>query len=168
MNKYWSISLLISLLFFNCSGSNTELSESLEKNIREHIKKAALDSTGYSVFKLSSITNFEWDKFYIFDDSNTNDFISVAMGTEFQGSSIPGGNKRIIFIFKNKVVDYLDYEPISFPLFIYSCEPSFFYKTVKQDDPFIVFQKRNEIYPFAMVPFRCKDNFLKKMYKYKK
>lgn len=161
------ITLFISLLVFNCSGSNTELSESLEKNIREQIKKAASDSTGYSVFQLSSITNFEWDKFYVFDDSNTNDFISNAIGTEFKGSSIPSGKKRIIFIFKNTVVEYLDYEPITFPLYIYRCGPSVYDVTERRDDPFIVFQEQNEKYPsFAMVPFRCKDGF-KRMYKKK-
>ncbi|WP_233260879.1 hypothetical protein, partial [Pedobacter sp. HMWF019] len=73
---------------------------------------------------------------------------------------VPSGKKRILFIHGTDIVNYVDYEPISFPLFIYVCGPSKQYEFFTKDDPFIVFKSCNKsICIYAFAPYRCREDF---------
>ncbi|AFD06634.1 hypothetical protein [Solitalea canadensis] len=156
--------VLISILF-GCSGSDTKLLEKLKSSVNNHIILSSKNRSGYSVLTLSNIADFEWDKFYVFDEYVTSEEINGTTGIQWNGSTVPSGQRRLFFIKENEVVKYVDYRPIDFPLFIYECEPSKQYVFYKKDDTFIVFKKCNKDHCiYGLVPYRCKEDF-KRFYK---
>jgi len=153
-----NFTLLICLC--GCSGSDRHLLHTLQNELENHVSLAKKDFRGYSVFKLSDITDFEWDKFYVFDEYVTNKQLKEITGVTWDGAAPSRGEKRILFIYKHKVVRYIDYNPATFPLFIYLCGPSEQYEFSKNDDPFCAFEfQENKKYFWAMVPSRCIKNF---------
>lgn|GEM_PF-2426469 len=150
------ISIILSICLLGCSESDHDLLQVLKKEIKDRADLAEKDSKGYSTFRLSDITNFQWDKFYVFDQYITDKDIKEITGITWDGDSPSEGEKRILFICKDKIVRYVDFNPADFPLFIYLCGPSDQYKFTKNDDPFGVFKYRDHKQHFwAMVPLRC-------------
>jgi hypothetical protein len=133
----------------------------LKTEVIEHSDKALNDNKDYSLIKLSSITNFKWNKFVVFEEYVTSKQISEIIGITWEGENVPSGNRRILFISENKVVKYIDIEVESFPLWIYTCSPiNQQYVFDKRDDLFAVFKSnRNKSQRYQMVPYRCIDGF---------
>ncbi|WP_342333045.1 hypothetical protein [Pedobacter sp. FW305-3-2-15-E-R2A2] len=149
-------------ILFSCSRSNTKFLKKLQDSVRFYSNQANKNKVKYSTFYLSSITDFEWDKFYIFDEYVTNEMINEITGLKWDGSSVPAGNRRIIFIYKKDVVQYVDFEPYKFPVFFYTCGGTDQYEFSTQDDLFAVYQRCDKngcIY--AMIPERCVKSLIK-------
>lgn len=148
------------MLLSSCSGSDSNLLEKLKKSVNTHIELASKNELGYSVFRLSSITDFKWDRFYVFNEYVTSGQITEITDIQWNGPTVPSGKRRILFINGANIVDYVDYEPIAFPLFIYVCGPSEQYEFYDKDDPFVVFKSCNKsICTYALAPYRCREDF---------
>ncbi len=155
----------VSMSLITCSGSNSQLLNGLQDSVKQRSETASKANTHYAILDLSSLTNFNWDKFYVFDEYVTNKQVREITGITWDGPDIPYGCKRILFIFQNEIVQYIDYEPISFPLFIYVCGPAEQYEFYKKDNPFAIFKSCDiNGCTYGMVPLRCIADF-KKMYK---
>ena len=111
--------------------------------------------------RLSSITTFKWDKFIVFEEYVTGRQISEITGIKWDGEAVPTGNRRVLFISKNRIVKYVDIEVESFPLWIYTCHPiNQQYVFDKKDDLFAVFKSnKNNTERYQMIPYRCIDGF---------
>lgn len=161
--KFYKLFLALSICaLFSCSRSNTKFLKKLQDSITFHSDQAKKNKEKYSTFYLSSIADFEWDKFYIFDEYVTNEMINEITGLKWDGPSVPGGNRRIVFIHKKSVVEYVDFEPYLFPVFFYTCGGTDQYEFGKQDDLFAVYQRCDKngcIY--AMIPERCVKSYIK-------
>ena len=154
------VNVTLLMCLFGCSASDHHLLRTLQNEIEKHVALAKNDIKGYSTFKLSDITDFDWDKFYVFDEYVTNKQLKEITGITWDGAAPSRGDKRILFIYKQKVVRYIDYNPANFPLFIYLCGPSEQYEFNKNDDPFCVFGYwEHKKYFWAMVPSRCIKDF---------
>tara|TARA_Y100001935_G_C17269936_1_gene491351 strand:+ start:856 stop:1392 length:537 start_codon:yes stop_codon:yes gene_type:complete len=61
-------------------------------------------------FDLSVVTDFEWDKVYIFREYFTEEDISKTIGINWTGSEVGNNNQRFVFIKDNKVVYVEDFD----------------------------------------------------------
>lgn len=162
MKNYTLFLALIICTLFSCSRSNTKFLKKLEDSVKFYSDQANKNKVKYSTLYLSSITDFEWDKFYIFDEYVTNEMINEITGLTWDGANVPGGNRRIVFIYKKKIVQYVDFEPYQFPVFFYTCGGTEQYEFSKQDDLFAVYyrcDKNGCIY--VMVPERCAKSIMR-------
>ncbi|PTS96761.1 hypothetical protein DBR11_18670, partial [Pedobacter sp. HMWF019] len=102
---------LFSIIFLSsCSGSDSDLLKKLENSVGKHVELASKNELGYSVFRLSSITNFKWDRFYVFSEYVDSKQVSEITGIQWNGQPVPSGKKRILFIHGTDIVNYVDYE----------------------------------------------------------
>ena len=60
--------LVLLCLLLSCSGSNKDLRDELEETIINKSNLAVTNKKKYSQLRLSDITRFDWDKFYIFEE----------------------------------------------------------------------------------------------------
>ncbi|WP_199141902.1 hypothetical protein [Pedobacter sp. ASV12] len=159
--KYFLVIILFSL---SCSSQNDEFLYKLQDKVKRSIEIAKKNKQKYSTFKLSSITSFKWDKFYIFDEFTTEENINEITGLKWAGPDVPSGCKRILFISNNEVVSYSDFDPSVFPVFFYTCEATEQYVFDKKDDRIATFEACDKNgCVLAIIPERCIDNF-KRLY----
>jgi len=154
--------LLIILIFTSCSNSDGALLKGIKRKVIEQADIAQKNGKEYSLFKMSSVTDFKWEKFYVFDEFLSDKNISDIIGIEWNGRTVPSGNKRLLFINKGEVIRYVDLEMDSFPITFNTCEPIEQDEYKKQDDVFAVFQycSKNGCF-YELIPARCIENFLK-------
>jgi len=156
--KLFNTIIFVSILLFltSCSGSNNELRNRLKEVIIDKSNSAIKDKKNYSNFYLSEITDFDWDKFYIFEEYLTNRDINNITGIKWSGDDVPSGRRRILFIYKDEIVQYVDFEVGVFPVFFYPCEKTEQFVFGKKDDLFAVFKRCDKNgCRYAMVPRRC-------------
>lgn len=60
-------------------------------------------------FNLTSVTDFKWDKVFIFDEYYTDDEISKTIGIEWNGAEVWSNYRRLLFIQGEKVVHVEDF-----------------------------------------------------------
>ena len=149
------------LITSGCSNPDSKLVTRLQDSVKSNIEKAKQSKSGYYTFRLSSVTTFDWDKFYVFDEYVTSKQVKRITGLDWNGSDVSSGERRLFFISKNKEVHYIDYAPINFPLFIYTCEAKEQYEfSRKDDDLFAVFEACDKNgCTFSMAPARCIGGF---------
>ncbi|NET37570.1 MAG: hypothetical protein F6K19_37055 [Cyanothece sp. SIO1E1] len=63
------------------------------------------------IFNMEEVTDFEWDRMYIFGEYSDQEYITRVIGMEWSGSMVSDGNKRFVFIDKDTVVYVEDYSP---------------------------------------------------------
>lgn len=155
---YWS-SFNLTLLG-SCTASNDELGDKLQSVIINKSNLAAKLKKSHSELRLSEITDFEWDKFYIFEEYLSDKNISDITGIKWEGADVPDGHRRMLFIYKNKIVQYVDFKVWKFYVFFYSCGGTEQVVFTKKDDLFAVFKRcdKNGCF-YAMVPERCIKGF---------
>lgn len=160
-----TINLLFFLcLLFSCSGSNEDLRNKLEEAIVNKSNWAITNNEKYAQLRLSDITSVDWDKFYIFEEYVSKKNIEEITGIEWNGTDVPGGNRRILFIYNNEIVQYVDFDAGVFPLFFVPCEKTEQFEFTKKDDLFAVFKRcdKNGCL-YTMVPKRCISAFFENM-----
>lgn len=151
-------------LLFSCSGSNKDLRNKLEEAIVNKSNLALKNNEKYSQFRLSDITDFDWDKFYIFEEYVNEKNIKEITGMEWEGADVPGGNRRILFINNREIVQYVDFDAGVFPVFFFPCEKTEQFEFTKKDDLFAVFKRCDKNgCRYAMVPKRCIGAFFENM-----
>lgn len=158
--KVITIILFISILQA-CSGSDDKLEKKLREAIVHQSALAIQQHLDYSEIRLSTLTSFDWDKFYIFEEYVTNENISDVTGISWDGDGVPSGKRRLLFICKNKIIEYVDFNPETFPVFFYPCGETTQFQFDKKDDLFAVFKKcdKNGCL-YSMVPKRCIKAFI--------
>ncbi|HEY4651847.1 MAG TPA: hypothetical protein VIG72_10560 [Pontibacter sp.] len=110
--------LLITLCTLaGCSDSNDALLEKLRTAVEAENKNA----TGYNVVDVSTLTDFEWEKMYYFQGEQTLLDIQAETGVKWEGSDVPKGHNRLLFMQGDQVVSYVDYYPGEFPLQVFGC-----------------------------------------------
>ncbi|RYF23506.1 MAG: hypothetical protein EOO42_07090 [Flavobacteriales bacterium] len=166
MNKLKKIAVItfVTLVFASCKDNDGFL-DTLQKEVHYNCKLASENDQGFSTFKLSKITKFKWDRFYVFDEYVTEKNINSISGITWDGPDVPSGHKRLFFIYKGGEVNYFDFDPKIFPLFLFTCESTEQYEFILKDDVFATFEScdKNGCI-LAMVPKRCIGNF-KRLYK---
>ena len=88
--------------------------------------------------------------------------IAEITGINWEGDDVPSGRRRLLFIYKNKIIDYVDFSPETFPVFFFTCGGTTQFEFGKKDDLFAVLKdcdKNGCIY--AMVPDRCIKTWMK-------
>jgi hypothetical protein len=109
--------LLTTVSFMGCSDSNTDLLDKLQTAV----EKEDVGADGYQVIAMESLTDFEWETMYFFQEGEDEKMISDALGFKWQGATVPPLNRRLLFVQGDKVVSYTDYDYNEFPLFVYGC-----------------------------------------------
>ena len=156
--------LVLLCLLLSCSGSNKDLRDELEETIINKSNLAVTNKKKYSQLRLSDITRFDWDKFYIFEEYVGEKSIQEITGIDWDGNDVPSGNRRMLFISDNKIVQYMDFEPQEFPVFFYPCGGTEQFVFTKKDDLFAVFKRCDKNgCRYAMVPERCVEAFFENM-----
>ncbi|PTS93389.1 hypothetical protein DBR11_25440 [Pedobacter sp. HMWF019] len=112
--KILKILMIVSIAMVACSKSDDKFGSQFKKLIKSHSDLTKKTAKGYSTFRLSSITDFKWEKFYVFDEFLTDKNISDIIGIEWSGRTVPSGNKRLLFINKGEVTRYVDWKWILF------------------------------------------------------
>jgi len=156
--KLFNTIIFVSILLFfpSCSGSNKEFERKLKETIVAKSSSAMKNKKRYSDLHLSEYTNFDWDKFYIFDEYVTNRDINTITGIKWVGADVPSGCRRMLFIYKSEIVQYADFEVGTFPVFFYPCGKAEQFVFDKKDDLFAVFKRCDKNGGrYAMVPERC-------------
>ncbi|MFD2246297.1 hypothetical protein, partial [Pontibacter ruber] len=142
------------LILASCSGGNRQLRE----KIMDAVTSEKATAAGYQVIPLATMTDFEWEKLYFFDEGTDNDFINNEIGFKWDGSTVPGQHRRLLFVNKGQVASYLDYDYTEFPLTVYGCEQDrwVYPRNRAQFASFKYCQDDKEIYTF--IPVQCIDN----------
>lgn len=92
MQRTIFIGLIIIIFFSSC-----------KKSISRLIIKECSSQTSKSEFVLGKITDFPWDKLYIFGQFTTSGEISKALNFQYSGTIVSEHEKRMVFTFQNKV-----------------------------------------------------------------
>ena len=108
--------LLIVFAFAGCSKSDDELLNKLRTEVEKEGGK-----TGYHTVSMESLTDFDWDLMYFFAGETDVKEIEGQIGFKWDGSAIPGGHNRLLFVHQNQVVNYIDYNAEEFPLRVFGC-----------------------------------------------
>lgn len=160
------IKLIIPIVFISllgsCSNSNRKLENKLREAIINKSNLAIQKHMRYSEIRLSEITNFKWDKFYIFEEYVTNKDINNITGIDWEGTDVPSGRRRLLFIYKKKIIDYVDFTPEIFPVFFFTCGGTIQFEFSKKDDLLAVLKKYDKDgCVYAMVPKRCIESWIR-------
>ena len=151
-------------LLFSCSGSNRELRKKLQEVIINKSNVAITNGEKYSLLRLSDITDFDWDKFYIFEEYVSKKNITEITGIEWDGTDVPSGTRRMLFVYNNKITQYVDFDPSECPVFGFPCGKMEQFEFTKREDLFAVFKRSDKNgYRYAMVPERCIKTFFENM-----
>jgi hypothetical protein len=145
--------LLIVFAFAGCSKSDDELLNKLQTEVEKEAGK-----TGYHTVSMESLTDFEWDVMYFFEGDVEVEEIENEIGFKWDGSTIPGGHNRLLFVHQNQVVNYIDYNTEEFPLRVFGCNTDRWVYP-RRRSTFATFkycQNNEEVYAFIPVP--CLEN----------
>ncbi len=93
--KYLGCLLLFLLILVSCE-------RSMHSRVIKAVQINCSDSKKCQI-SIDKLTNFEWQKMYIFGQITTQDEISDAIGFEYNGTLVPEDENRIIFCSNNKV-----------------------------------------------------------------
>jgi hypothetical protein len=159
--------LLFFLLFIltGCSGSDDELLA----RIQQQMQPLSTMTSGYRVLSLDSLTNFEWDYVYFFDDNDgfeTDQVISDDIGFKWDGPNVPNLYKRLLFVRQKEVVAYVDVDTqgyagkLGLPIWMFGCPGGRKYGVAREEARFAIFRHCHETrITYYMAPLRCLDNF---------
>ena len=110
--------LLIGFTLFSCSDSD----DTLLKKLQAAVEAPPKNKAGYNVVQLDQLTDFEWDAMYYFGEEVNPKEMSDQLGFKWDGEAIPGGHDRLLFVYQNQVVNYIDYNTEEFPLEVFGCD----------------------------------------------
>jgi hypothetical protein len=152
------IGLYLMALFILCSCSDNGNRELLEK-LKTAVEAEEVGASGYKVIPMESLTDFEWDMLYFFDQNSNSDDISDEIGFKWEGPGVPNLQRRLLFVEDGKVVSYVDYNYKEFPLYLYGCnEDRWVYP--RNRTRFASFkycnEEKQELYTF--IPVECVNN----------
>ncbi len=105
--------IICSFILIGCSISQQKQQKELENNLISAIEKKR-GNDKQVIIKLNSLTNFQWDKFYIFLPYSQVEDINKTLGFVWVGASkstidVRDGICLLVFVRDNKVVQYLEY-----------------------------------------------------------
>jgi len=118
MNKVVFIIALLSLVSCNHS-------------LKHKIHNYCLDSTKCEL-KLADITDFKWDKLYVFDYFQTDSLIDRVIGVHYSSKNYPFGAQKYIFLYKNDIV--------------YADEVEYMVSVPTKDDDYIIKMPEHAVY----------------------
>lgn len=104
MRKYL---YLIFCFFFFFSCSNYKKSE-FEKGVELKYNKTCIDSS-VCIVNIKEITNFKWDKMFVFKTTASLEIINEALGFDYP--YFEDVAERIVFVKDNKIIYHDDYYP---------------------------------------------------------
>ena len=112
-NKFFTIYFqrTITLLSLICLMFASGCSHSFDENVATHIEKTCtnFDSPQGCIIDLQDVTDFEWDRVYIFAGLTTVEDIYDAVGFNFKCKHVPDNYIRLIFIKGNQVIKQEQY-----------------------------------------------------------
>ncbi|MER2999137.1 hypothetical protein [Pontibacter populi] len=111
--------LLLAVVVFlcSCSGGNKQLLEKLQTAVTSE----ETGTKGYRTINLAELTDFEWDTLYYFQEGENPRDISDVIGIKWDGSDVPGGHSRFLFVKDGQVSSFTDYDLTEFPLRVFGC-----------------------------------------------
>ena len=97
---------LILCVLSACKGS---LKEDLISKIN---KECGSHANSNCIINLKDVTEFKWDKMYLFPNWTTNDSIAKVIGFKYNGDDVQDQYNRMLFTLGKKVVYEEDYESL--------------------------------------------------------
>ncbi len=97
--------LILCFLITICSGCSNN---SLEAKIENHIKKAC-NEKDVCIINIKDITDFEWQKMYVFKEGTTLEAINEALGFEYP--YFEDIARRTVFVSENRITYHEDIFP---------------------------------------------------------
>lgn len=102
-NQIKAVSLFLLICFLFCSCNRKELNNKIINNqIGEYIRKNCQINKPCKI-QLKDVTDFSWDKLFVFDMAVESDVISKTLGTEYSSSS-PYYSYKWFFVKNNQIV----------------------------------------------------------------
>ncbi len=92
INAKWIVLILI---------YNTGCSKNVKNNIIQAIDQS---SCANCTISLADVTDFDWDELFVFPNFTDPEEISIKTGTRYTGSTVPDNYKKMVFLYKKKVV----------------------------------------------------------------
>lgn len=87
---------------------------SVEKEILQQLKRDDFSKRKEHTLLMNEITNFEWEKMYIFSNWTSADSIKTAINLEYNGEGVPDSYSRIIFVNGNKIIYQEDFKSLDY------------------------------------------------------
>ena len=145
--------LLLVFAFAGCSKNDDELLNKLQTEVEKESGK-----TGYHIVSMADLTDFDWDMMYFFAGEVSVKEIEDQIGFKWDGSTIPGGHNRLLFVHQNQVVNYIDYNADEFPLRVFGCNQDRWIYPHNRSTfaTFKYCQNKKDIYAF--IPEPCLEN----------
>lgn len=98
-----SVLLLLLSLCLLCSCSQPRINnEPINKRISEYIRQTCEENKPCKI-EIKNVTDFSWDKLYVFDEAVENDVISKFLGINYS-STFPYYSRKWFFVKDNQIV----------------------------------------------------------------
>lgn len=107
MRHKYTIFAFIIFCLFGCKLS-------IEKKILKQLERIDFSKRNDHTLLMREITDFEWDKMYLFSNWTSADSIETTIDLEYHREDVPDSYSRMIFVNRNRIVYEEDFKSLDY------------------------------------------------------